>query len=156
MRIPRLILMAAVLLCVGPASAQDESDLLEDPAFLPVTIAERTVRLEALVVKRKSAEGKLPVALIAHGKPATDGRMLDDRAGQYVRRARARARRGYLAVIPMRRGFGPSDGPPPVPLSCASPSLLGRFASEADDLQATLPAVAQRPDADQIGREARR
>ena len=27
MRIPRLILMAAVLLCVGPAAAQDDSDL---------------------------------------------------------------------------------------------------------------------------------
>ena len=147
MRIPQLILTVA-LLCAGPAAAQDESDLVEDPAFLRVTISERTVRLEALVVKRKNAEGKLPVALIAHGKPATDGRMLDDRAIQYVRQARDLARRGYLAVVTMRRGYGASDGPAPVPLSCASPSLLGRFASEADDLQATLVAVGNRPDAD--------
>jgi dienelactone hydrolase len=148
MRIPRLILMAAVLLCVGTAAAQDDSDLVEDPAFLRVTISERTVRLESLIVKRKNAEGKLPVALIAHGKPATDGRMLDDRTINYVRQARDLARRGYLAVVTMRRGFGASDGPAPVSLSCASPSLLGRFASEADDLQATLAAVAKRPDAD--------
>jgi dienelactone hydrolase len=146
-RIPSLILIAA-LFCTGPAAAQDDSDLVEDPTFLRVTIAERTVRLEALVVKRKNAEGKLPVALIAHGKPATEGRMLDDRAIQYVRQARDLARRGYLAVVTMRRGFGASDGPAPVSLSCASPSLLGRFASEADDLQATLAAVAKRPDAD--------
>ena len=148
MRIPRLILMAAVSLCVGTAAAQDDSDLVEDPAFLRVTISERTVRLESLIVRRKNAEGKLPVALIAHGKPATEGRMLDDRAIQYVRQARDLARRGYLAVVTMRRGYGASDGPPPVSLSCASPSLLGRFASEADDLQATLAAVAKRPDAD--------
>ena len=147
MRILHLILTAA-LFCVGPAAAQDDSDLVEDPGFLRVTIAERTVRLEALVVKRKNADGKLPVALIAHGKPATDGRMLDDRSIQYVRQARDLARRGYLAVVTMRRGFGASDGPPPVSLSCASPSLLGRFASEADDLQATLAAVGKRLDAD--------
>ena len=148
MRIPRLILVAAALLCVGPAGAQDESDLVEDPAFLRVTIAERTVRLEALVVRRKNAQGRLPVALIAHGKPATDGRMLDDRASQYIRQARDLARRGYLAVVTMRRGYGASDGPPPVSLSCASPSLLDRFASEADDLQATLVAIGKRLDAD--------
>lgn len=147
MRIPHLILMA-VLLCAGPAAGQEESDLVEDPAFLRVTISERTVRLEALVVKRKNAEGKLPIALIAHGKPPTQGRMLDDRAIQYVRQARDLARRGYLAVVTMRRGYGASDGPAPVPLSCASPSLLGRFASEADDLQATLTAIGKRPDAD--------
>ncbi len=148
MRLRMLILIAAALMCAGPASAQDDGDLTEDPAFLRVSIGERTVRLESLVVKRKNAEGRLPVALIAHGKPATQGRMLDDRAIQYVRQARDLARRGYLAVVTMRRGFGASDGPPPVSLSCASPSLLGRFASEADDLQATLDAIARRPDAD--------
>ncbi len=142
-----LILIAA-LLCASPAVAQEESDLVEDSSFLRVTIGERTARLEALVVKRKGAEGKLPVALIAHGKPATDGRMLDDRTVNYVRQARDLARRGYLAVVTMRRGYGASDGPAPVQLSCGSPSLLGRFASEADDLQATLAAVAKRPDAD--------
>lgn len=148
MRIPRLILLMAALLLIAPAGAQEESDLIEDASFLRVTISERTVRLEALVVKRKTAEGKLPIALIAHGKPATDGRMLDDRSANYVRQARDLARRGYLAVVTMRRGYGASDGPAPVPLSCASPSLLGRFASEADDLQATLAAIAKRPDAD--------
>src|SRR5882724_1710227 len=154
-----LSISIAALLCTGPAGAQAnpppsaqantaDSDLIEDPAFLRVTINEGTVRLEGLVVKRKDATGKLPVALIAHGKPATQGRMLDDHAVEYVRQARDLARRGYLAVVAMRRGYGASDGPAPVPLSCASPSLLGRFASEADDLQAILNTIAKRPDAD--------
>ena len=41
-------------------------------------------------------------------------------------------------------------------LSCASPSLLGRFASEADDLQATLAAIAKRPDADATAHDRHR
>jgi dienelactone hydrolase len=154
-----LLPISIALLCAGPAGAQAnpppsaqanaaDSDLIEDPAFLRVTIAERTVRLEGLVVRRKDATGKLPVALIAHGKPPTQTRMLDDHTITYVRQARDLARRGYLAVVAMRRGFGASDGPPPVPLSCVSPSLLGRFASEADDLQAIMATVAKRLDAD--------
>jgi dienelactone hydrolase len=144
----RAVLVVALLVCAGAGSAQDDSDLVEDPAFLRVAIGDRAVRLEALVVKRKDASGKLPVALIAHGKPPTQGRMLDDRPVQYVRQARDLARRGYLAVITMRRGYGASDGPAPVPLSCASQSLSERFAAEADDLQAALDAVVKRPDAD--------
>lgn len=145
MRIP-LILLAAVL-CAVPAAAQDD-DLLEDASFLRVSIADKPVRFEALVVKRKDAKGRLPIALIAHGKPASTGRMLDDRAAEYVRQARDLARRGYLAVVTMRRGFGGSDGPSPVPLSCQSQSLTERFAADADDLQATLMAIAKRLDAD--------
>jgi dienelactone hydrolase len=143
----RPLLIIAALFWVGQARAE-EGDLVEDPGFLRMTIGEKTVRLEALVVKRKDAAGRLPIALIAHGKPATQGRMLDDHAVQYVRQARDLARRGWLAVVAMRRGYGASDGPSPVPLSCASASPLGRFASDADDLQAILDAVGRRPDAD--------
>ena len=40
-RIPSLILLAA-LFCTGPAAAQDDSDLVEDPSFLRVTVSERS------------------------------------------------------------------------------------------------------------------
>ena len=62
-------------------------------------------------MKKRDAAGKLPIALIAHGKPGSEGRMLDERAGEYVRQARDLARRGWLAVVAMRRGYGGSDGP---------------------------------------------
>jgi dienelactone hydrolase len=140
-------LLVTLLLGAGPALAQD-SDLVEDPSFLRVTIGNRTVRLEALVVKKRDAQGKLPIALIAHGKPGSEGRMLDERAGDYARQARDLARRGWLAVVAMRRGFGGSDGPASVPLTCASTSLVERFAADADDLAAVLAAIAKRPDAD--------
>jgi dienelactone hydrolase len=151
MQIRYIGLVVAALVAVTAARAQPAepaSDLDETPGFLRVTIAQRTVRLETLIVKRKSATGALPVALIAHGKPPTLGRMLDDRAIDYTRQARDLARRGWLAVVVMRRGFGGSDGPQPAPASCASTSLLGRFAADADDLLATLEALGKRPDAD--------
>jgi dienelactone hydrolase len=74
--------------------------------------------------------------------------MLDERAADYARVARDLARRGWLAVVTMRRGYGASDGPAAVPLSCASTSLAERFAADADDLQAALAALAKRSDAD--------
>ena len=45
---------ALALRCSAPAPAlAQDSDLVEDTSFLRVTIGERTVRLEALVVKKR-------------------------------------------------------------------------------------------------------
>ena len=142
----RLILSLGLLCHAGAAWAQ--TDVIEEPGFLRVTIGGRVVRLEAVTIKRTDASGKLPIALIAHGKPTTQGRMLDERATDYTRQARDLARRGWLAVVVMRRGFGGSDGPAAVALSCTSTSLTERFAADADDLEAALATIGKRPDAD--------
>ncbi|MEJ0077344.1 MAG: alpha/beta hydrolase [Alphaproteobacteria bacterium] len=143
----RRFVLSFALLCHGGA-AYAQGDLTEEPGFLRVTIGGRVARLEALTVKRADASGKLPIALITHGKPTTQGRMLDERASDYTRQAHDLARRGWLAVVVMRRGFGGSDGPSPVATSCASTSLIDRFAADADDLEAALDAIGKRPDAD--------
>jgi dienelactone hydrolase len=133
---------------IATASPAWSDEFVEDNAFFRVTIGGRTVRLEGLTVKRADATGRLPVALITHGKPANLQNMLDDRATAYVGQARDLASRGWLAVVAIRRGFGQSDGPMPSPVSCRSTSFLDRFSADADDLQAVLDLVAQRPDAD--------
>jgi dienelactone hydrolase len=146
MRVIAILVMLLALVAANPAMAQ--GDLIEDSSFLRVTIGGKLVRLEALTVKRVAATSRLPIALIAHGTPISQGRMSDQHAQDYVRQARDLARRGWLAVVVMRRGFGRSDGPLPVPLLCKSNSLLERFEGDADDLAASLNTVAQRPDAD--------
>jgi len=123
-------------------------DLIETPEFFTVTIAGRLVRLEGLTVKRADAAGRMPVALITHGKPPTRGRMREQHASDLAPQARDLAERGWLAVAVMRRGFGASDGPMPAPVTCGSRSLVKRFDADADDLQATLERIAKRPDAD--------
>ena len=148
MRLRLVFAFVGLLTFALPGLAQAQDDLIEDTSPLRVTIGGKIVRLEALTVRRAAPAGLLPVALIAHGKPMTQGRMSDQRVRDYLMQARDLARRGWLAVVVMRRGFGNSDGPQPVPVSCAAQSLIERFDADADDLQATLAVIAQRTDAD--------
>jgi hypothetical protein len=84
---------SAGLPCVAlilPAAAipAKSAELLEDNSFLRVTIGGRIYRLEALTVRRAEATGRLPVALIADGKPANPQGMLDDHAVNFTGAAR--------------------------------------------------------------------
>jgi dienelactone hydrolase len=142
-RLPLVI--ALVLASHCPSFSQK---LIEERGFFRTTIGERDVRLEGMVVKRADAEGPLPIALITHGKPLTLAKMLDVHATNLIGQARDLARRGWLAAVVVRRGYGQSDGPLPVTLSCRSTSLVERFSSGADDLLGALDFIARRPDAD--------
>jgi dienelactone hydrolase len=108
----------------------------------------RDVRLETLIVRPEKAEGRLPLALITHGKSSSSVSMGDLRAASYATVARDFARRGYLAAVVMRRGFGQSDGPFPGGTNCANLALGDRFDSDAAELDGALQALKQRPDVD--------
>jgi dienelactone hydrolase len=137
-----------LLLAAASSAPAKDGEFIEDNGFYRVTIGGRIYRLEALTVRRAEATGRLPVALIAHGKPANPQGMLDDHAVNFTGVAHDLASRGWLAVVVIRRGFGQSDGPMPVPVNCRTTSFMPRFASDADDLEAALEAIAARPDAD--------
>ena len=113
-----------------------------------MTINGHAVRLEGLIIKRADATGPLPIALVTHGKAPNLQNMLDMHPDFYLAQARDLASRGWLAAVVVRRGFGQSDGPTAVSLSCSSKSLVEGFAADADDLQATLELLSHRPDAD--------
>jgi dienelactone hydrolase len=150
----RLLAMALVFFSLTalsvPAFAQNSApdEFVIARAFFRATINNRTVRLEGLIVKRSDLTEKLPIALITHGKSSHLADMLESKAADYSGPARDLARRGYLAVVVMRRGFGQSDGPMAATISCATTSFADRFAADADDLQGALDAVSKRPDAD--------
>ena len=146
-RLAALIAFCCIM-SIGGAPRASADEFVVERTFLRVTIGGRPIRLEALVVKGKDAAERLPVALITHGKPANLGGMLDSRATDYTGQACDLARRGWLAVVVIRRGFGQSDGPMAAPLSCATTTFADRFAADADDLQAALESIATRPDAD--------
>lgn len=132
----------------APSAAPAAAALFEEEArLLRVRVEGRPAQLETLIVKRRGAEGPLPVALITHGKPPDRGSMSGMRAERMRQQARDMARRGWLAVAVMRRGFGQSDGPPAADLTCASLEMLPRFERDAQDLAAVLTEVLKRPDA---------
>jgi dienelactone hydrolase len=143
----RLIVLAlACLSRLAPAAAQEP--LREEPGFLRIKIAGRDVRLETLVVRPEAAAGRLPLALITHGKSASSISMGDLRAANYATVARDLARRGWLAAVVMRRGFGQSDGPFPESSSCDKPDLTQRFDADADELEGALRSLKERADVD--------
>jgi dienelactone hydrolase len=144
MKIKIMAWLAAALAASSPALSDD---FKEDSSFFRVNIAEQDIRLEGLIVKRADSTDRLPIALITHGKP-TDLSTLDIHVEYLKSQAKDLASRGWLAVAVIRRGFGQSDGPMPTPASCESASLVEHFSADADDLEATLNLVAQRPDAD--------
>jgi dienelactone hydrolase len=142
-----LAVLFSVCLCEYPVRAL-AADFMEEPGFFRVRIEGRQVRLQGTTVKRADATEKLPIALITHGKPPDQAGALDLKPEKYVGVARDLARRGWFAAVVLRRGFGQSDGPLPMPVTCASTSLIERFSADADDLQAALEAIAHRSDVD--------
>lgn len=145
------IVLVSLFAALSTAQAQAPAPADEftiERTFFRTTIDNRSVRLEGLVVKLADAKDRLPIALITHGKASNLGDMLESRAAHYTGVARDLARRGWLAVVVMRRGFGQSDGPMAAPVSCATTTFVDRLAADADDLQATLDVVSKRPDVD--------
>jgi dienelactone hydrolase len=140
----------AVLAISAPAKAQIATDeFVAERTFFRTQIDGKSVRLEGLVLKRADLAGsKLPVAVITHGKSANLTDMLESKAADYAGPARDLARRGWISVVVMRRGFGQSDGPMPADLTCDSSSFINRFSADAEDLQGALDVIVKRPDVD--------
>ena len=130
-----------------------EAGLIEERTFLTVRDNKGSYRLEALLVRPAQAPGRLPIALITHGKNLTALENESFHADIMLPQARDFAARGWLAVAVMRRGYGASDGVPGVSrgaayMACGGGDLARGFEVEADDLAGALQAVSARPDAD--------
>lgn len=138
----------------GSAAGPGHQGLSEvQPVFLDIRHPGGAYRLEAVVVKKSGAVGKLPIALITHGKPRLPAEMAQIRSELLLRQARDLAHRGWLAVGVVRRGFGRSGGTPGVATNaryanCRVSDLQRYFEVEAEDLAGALRVLAQRSDAD--------
>ena len=136
-----------------PNAGSSEPELIEEHTFLTFTGERGTFRLEAFIVRPAKAQGRLPIALITHGKNLKAEENQQVRADLFAPQARDFAMRGWLSVVVIRRGYGQSDGIPGVSrgaayMSCQNADLVRGFDTEADDLVAALQVLAARPDAD--------
>lgn len=140
-------LLALLVLAAAPARA--EEPLVVEETFLAVTIRDQPYRLNALVVKEAGQAGRLPVAIITHGQAAEMEKREQVQPRAYLRVARDFARRGWLAVVVVRRGFGRSEGAKPYLLrGCANGDYATALDEQTDDLDAALAAIGRRADAD--------
>ena len=76
------------------AAPADHPALLEEVTFLDIRAPEGNYRLEALIVRPAAAKGRLPVALLTHGKPRAASDLVKIRSALMAPEARDIAYRG--------------------------------------------------------------
>ncbi|MGL4243190.1 MAG: alpha/beta hydrolase family protein [Beijerinckiaceae bacterium] len=157
---PLRTLIAAVALCIAAVAAFAQtaqqqavrsatpSTVEQEEAFFNARVAGRIFRLEGLITKPRNAAGRLPIAILLHGKDFEHSEMERVRPRASARQARDLAERGWLVVSFTRRGFGRSDGPFPALASCTTLKPSDQFDADADEITAVLDILRQRPDAD--------
>jgi pimeloyl-ACP methyl ester carboxylesterase len=141
----------ALVMSLTMASSATSGDLIQERQYIRVKIDGKDVRLEAVFVKRSDARGRLPVAFFNHGRPAFRGMTLDQSLtvnDPGINPLADIARRGWLVVAIHRRGYGLSDGPMQSDSPCAADTFISWMNADADDIQASIAAVAKRSDAD--------
>ncbi len=142
-----LLLIAGLVVAGAPARAAEF--YTED---LRIPMAEAGPQgLEALLV-RPAGTKRYPLALLSHGSP----RSFDDRATMSAHRyygiALEYARRGFAALIVMRRGYGTSPGGRVDSVGgCAKAAYLPAAAVAVADLRAAIDAMARRADVTTTG-----
>ncbi len=78
--------------------------------FIPATVDYREYNLEA-VIYRPAGQGPFPLVVINHGRNATEEeRKSPNLVLAYGREALAIAKKGFVVVTPVRRGYGKSEG----------------------------------------------
>lgn len=139
------IICAAIFVFI--AGAVQAGALVEEQTMLDVRIGGRPYKLDALIVRPADANGKLPIALLTHGRSADKNENAKLRANRMIGMARDFAHRGWLAVSVVRRGFGLSTGQQVRGVGCEG-DYFEYFDANARDLAAALDVIGQRPDAD--------
>lgn len=101
--------------------------------------------LEAMLI-RPAAGRRYPLALISHGSPRDAAERREMSPYRLYAQAMEFARRGFAALVVMRRGYGTSDGAPENGGPCGQRNYLAEARRSSEDLQAAIQAMAARPD----------
>jgi dienelactone hydrolase len=145
MRWQRIFLVVCLLLA-GAAVARADDPFVVQP--LRILLPSDLGTLEALLV-RPSDPSRYPLALIAHGSPRSGAERSDMTPLAMLPQALEFARRGWAALIVMRRGYGGSDGGWAEGFgSCGNANYTTAGEAGAADLKLALEFVSHRPDID--------
>jgi dienelactone hydrolase len=131
------------------ASAGAREGLVEERISIPVAFkgffGDSTGELKALVVRPADA-GKHPLALLSHGSPRSGDARVRVTTETMAPQAREFARRGWVAVTLVRRGYGETGGSWAEDWGkCSSPHYDEAGLTSAQDLAGAIPFLAKLP-----------
>jgi dienelactone hydrolase len=135
-----LAILCALMAGLGAriATAQEEH-----PYYGPRLIEERVRiptpngRAIAATVLRPDGQGPFGAVILNHGVSASARERARESSDLLINAAAVFARRGYVVVMPLRRGFGATGGEMAEdPGSCANPDYFSAEARAADDVMA--------------------
>src|ERR671936_742754 len=134
-----LVLFSALVASLGAvaAQAQDSSyyrpSLIEERARIPA----HNGRTIAATILRPDAQGPFGAVILNHGVSASARERARESSDLLINTAAVFARRGYVVVMPLRRGFGATGGEMAEdPGSCSNPDYRSAEANAADDVMA--------------------
>jgi dienelactone hydrolase len=140
----RAVLLAALIVSVAiPPATADE--LYREDLRIPMAAAGPR-GLEALLI-RPAGTQRYPLALISHGTSSDAEKRHEWTPYVFYRQAIEFARRGFAALVVMRRGFGDSGGDYADRGGCCTlASYLRTAKASVDDLHAAIAAMQRRAD----------
>ena len=142
----KFLLASALLVGLVSESAAAEPYLQEELRIPSALAGPRG--LEALLV-RPNEPGRYPLALIAHGSPRSAESHPKITPAALLPQAIEFARRGWVAVVVMRRGYGDSGGGSTDSYGpCANPDFIAAGKAGAADLKTSIEFLVKRPDID--------
>jgi dienelactone hydrolase len=142
-----IALFGVTVLLIGSVVSAMADPYLREELHIPMQAA-GAGGLEALLV-RPNEPGRYPLALINHGSPRSADERPDMTPWAMLPEAIEFARRGFAAVVVMRRGYGGSGGGWAEGYGgCENANYLAASAAAVADLKAAVAALSSRPDID--------
>lgn len=145
-----LVVALLATLLTGVSGSLAEEDIVEETTVLHVEIDGKATELSVFIAKEAGAAKPLPIYAFTHGQFPAPEKRARMKATNFRMHARDFARRGWLAVFLLRRGYGPSKviGANYKIPGCRNRDYGPVLDANTDDIEVAIREIAKRPDAD--------
>lgn len=143
-----LLLASALVAGLGALAAQAQDSSYYGPRLIEehVRIPAQNGNTIAATLLRPDAQGPFGAIVLNHGVSASARERARESSDLLINAAAVFARRGYVVVMPLRRGFGATGGDMAEdPGSCSNPDYRTAESNAADDVMAAYDYARSLP-----------
>jgi len=143
-----LMLASALVAGLGAVTAQAQDSSYYGPRLIEekVRIPTQNGSAIAATILRPEAQGPFGAIILNHGVSASARERARESSDLLINAAAVFARRGYVVVMPLRRGFGLTGGDMAEdPGSCSNPDYRTAESNAADDVMAAYDYARSLP-----------